>query len=484
MIKKLQILFIVSLLQVSYNIKAQKTEVTWGDGVRGLTVDKEYEFLAENDHGIFILKTKEETKHRIERYNSNTLQKEFSIKLHFKGKLQFNKIYVVDSGIFVFATKYKHKVLSLYAQKLNFDGKPVGEWQLLASIKRGDKWWNRGQFHVQLSEDKKQFLITGKMPLFENNPQNPVKYFFNIYNLSLAKLSETESLLETSIILEKIKIKMHGENILILSGYIDFCLFSIKMNQDGNTEVKKYCFDKKFASMNYNLDTIGGIFVTGLYIDTSTGEIAGALFYKFNSSLSPIITETSDFTDELKNKLIINDGVFMDIPGMPSGYEIKDCMIKTDGSGAFAVAENSYALQAVGNSTYGVVDRDILVLNIHSDGKIFSHHIPKPFTPNSNFGKSYRACYLDNKLYIFYNLYVKKDNITNAVEDFLGTQEKLFVMTTISDDGEIQTTEFFREKDYNRFVLADETLFIKNNKGLILGGRKKYYFSIGRLEFD
>lgn len=509
------------LLIISSTAIGQNINIAWGKLNRPEKRAISFNILGERQGGIFVAKSDKKKNWYIERYGYNDLtidftrDVDFSLKKNSKSKkdrLDYEKVLLLDETIIFFATKYdkKAKQLNLFARIYNFEGRSEGKWEKIEYI-QGEKKKQKGDFTVQISEDKKRFLVEKALPLQKN--ENVEKFSFVIFDNQLVQVFAKEEV-KLKFKAEDTDLKGHriskdNKVYFLATTTTGVSLFSFNINETakGDDELREYKveLDKKDVGESaFSFDPEGNILVAGFFSDlskTKYGGISGSYFIKLNpSTFEPLTKEASMFDKEFLLNFMSERRVRKGKTGLSNNFDMRHFITKADG-GVMILAENHYVVENCSKSTptgvggitvsvnscyYTYHYDEVIIININPDGTTKYNRLIKkravsrdPFDGNL----SYSVFPTGNNLIMFYNDHYKNLREGNTkVRSLPKYRKRALVMANISDDGDITKEQLIRHKEIKLEVLPRYT--VRTDKGLIMLGYYKKAIKLGRFEID
>ena len=518
-LRPLNILFV--LLIISSTAIGQNINIAWGKLNRPEKRAVSFNILGERQGGIFVAKSDKKKNWYIERYGYDDLtidftrDVDFSLKKNSKSKkdrLDYEKVLLLDETIIFFATKYdkKAKQFNLFARIYNFEGKPEGKWEKIEYI-QGEKKRRKGDFNVQVSEDKKRFLVEKALPTKKKEVET---FSFVIFDNQLVQVFAKEEV-KLKFKAEDADIKGHriskdNKVYFLAPTTTGASLYSFDINESaaGNDELREYKVElgegKQTGESAFSFDPEGNILVAGFFSDAKTkyGGIAGSYFIKLNpENFDPLVKSSNLFDKEFLLNFMSERRVRKGKTGLSSNFDMRHFVTKADG-GVILLAENTYMIEHCSksnpvagagaitvsvNSCYYTYHHDeVIVINMNPDGSTKYNGLVKKRGNSRNPADgnlSYSILPTGNNLIMFYNDHYKNLKAGNTKVRYLPKYRKrALAMANISDDGDITKEQLIRHKEIKLEVLPRYT--VRTDKGLIMLGYYKKAIKLGRFEID
>lgn len=508
----------ILLTSVSLLLNAQSVDIKWGKLNQPAKRGTGYSIIGERDGGIFVLKTDKKENRYIDRFNLDDLSFDASHEIELSKKrnsrkkadqLEYDKILLMKDKLIVFATKYEKKLrqLHLYARRYGLDGKSDGRWEKIAKI-QGEKKRKKGSFSVEISEDKKFFVVEEALP--QNKNENAESFNFMVFDSDLVQVYSKEDIKLIKKEGEELKNHKIGKDnrVYFISTHTNSNkLYSFDVNTSVNN-LKEFSItfdDKDIVESAFSFDKEGKhILIAGFYTDRGKKYnygLSGSFYIKLDiETFKPVVSNTNEFDKEFLTNFMSERRAEKGKSGIPLTFDMRNFVIKSDG-GVIVLAESSYAVQhcqssnsgGVGGLSVGVQTcyytyhfNEVIVLNINPDGTVKYNQLIKKRALSRSYNDgllSYSIIPTDEKLMVFYNDHYKNLAPGNKkVRHLPKYKKRVLAMATITDDGEKETESLIRHSDIQLEILPRNA--VKTDNGIIIFGYYKKAIKLGRIELQ
>jgi hypothetical protein len=444
----------------------------------------------------------------LEKYNKSSLQleyvKEFELPKVKEKKLNFERVYILQGKMLVFASRYDKDEDKNYAyvQKVNtstgaMEGTPR-EIDYISATKRR----NAGSFDFIMSEDSSKILLLHNEP-FEKYGNE--KFSYKVLDANANELWSAALELpykDKAFAISNYRVDNDG-NVFMMASIekekgekekkkpkyrYELISYIYKTKSIKETEIT---LDDKFISdISFRINEKGNIVIGGFYSNKSSDGLAGTFFLAMDKESRKVISSGyKDFTTEFL-------GEFMSARKAEKhkelyNYSIDYLVTKSDG-GVLMVAEQYYmytttTCDSKGNcrTNYHYCYNDIIVVSVNPDASIaWVKKVPKyQHSVNDNgYYSSYTMDVVGDKLYLIYNdnpknLLVDATKVKNGI-----TKKMVTVLAVVDSKGNLERNVMFSAKDAKIFTRPKISLTLGPKESLFYAIKgKKYKF--GRINY-
>jgi hypothetical protein len=460
---------LLALLFVSFYSLSQSIDLAWGPEKKFDRRNDELGFVGKVKGHFYTLR-REDKKMYLAKNRVTDMGLVFEKQIRWNdgrkntsdNNLTFNSFRLFRDNFVFYFEDYSRKddIQRLYAQKISFDGEPIGSLVEVGSrvkLKRSKD----GSFTLSYSPDSTNFVVTIN-PSFDK--YNNERFIFKVFSQDLDNIHNAEVVLpfqDKNFEVESVSL---GRNKLIYvlakitltkkeranakdddaPYYFDILTVNPK---DGKVKEFEIDLDKRYVDeVDLLIDKKDNIKCFGFYGDMDVNGrrkdgINGIFYFSVaNGKIDNVSTKEFDaeLVKEIAGKRRANRS-----KGLRARFNLKNFFEKQDG-GAMVLAEESYLIvvttrSANGGTTtkYHYYRNSVIAINIDRSGKILWYtHIPKKqHVVNDDRFISFYAMYVKGKTYIIYN-----DERRNAVDkSYDKVMTNYFksepVVVTVSEDG-------------------------------------------------
>lgn len=492
---------------------AQTVELTWGPelsrpkrtDINGLIgADKVSFYCLRVKRGMFG-----SSDYSLEKYSKSKMEleyvKEFKLPEVSGKELSFERIYILNGNILVFASRYD-KTLDkniAYVQKIDaktgtLNGTPKEIDYISATKKR-----NSGSFDFVLSTDSTKILLLHNEP-YEKYANE--KFSYKVFDGNANEIWSAALELpykDKSFIVSNYRVDNEG-NVYMLASILkdkeererkkprykyDLVSYNCKTKSIKESEIS--LGDKFISDVSFKINEKGQIIVGGFYSNKNADGLAGTFFLSMDKSTQKVISSGyKDFSTEFL-------GEFMSSRRAEKHKELYnysiDHLITKENGGAYMVAEQFYIRvvrttdpkTGVTTTTYHYYYNDIIVISVNPDASIeWVKKIPKLQHSVNDYGyySSYTLDYVNNKLYFMYNdnpknLKVDASKVKNGI-----TKKMVTVLATLDSKGNLSRDVMFSAKDAKIFTRPKVSIRLGAKESLFYAIKKKKY-KFGRINY-
>jgi hypothetical protein len=336
--------------------------------------------------------------------------------------------WMVDDFIWIFTTNYikREDVVMCYSQKYGLDGKMIGDKILVDEIQILNKK-EIGTFEFILGIDKSVAMMVYSPPVN--------KYEYEVIRYKMVSKDQSilwEEKLELSHPSDYFEILKHvvkdSSNVYILG-----VAYTNRVNASNKNHVKntgKYALysynrtDRSFNESSLSLngryitsatmkhDTLGNLYLIGLFSKTRSFSISGAFYLKTDMRTGTLVEKGFSKFDQDLLRQFITDKKIRNEKELDS-FDIKDLFVDSLGrvsliAEQYFVTSTTYTDPRTGHIiyTYYYHYNDILIVRFNKDGRInWGRRIPKEqrTLDKTGYYESYAAVATGNRLALAFN---------------------------------------------------------------------------------
>ncbi len=500
------------LLFIRINV-GQNAKVSWGPELFKPRKTDISILIGSDKNSFYCLRTISSffsiTDYAFEKFSKSTLTLEYIKQLRMPEingrKLQFEKIFLLDSTLIVFASRYDsdQDKFSAYVEKINaHDGLLISapvEIDFIVSYKKR----NRGSFNFILSNDSTKILIA------HNEPYD--KYLNEKFSY---KLIDDKANTIWSAALEL----PYRDRYVTMSNYcVDndgkvFMLASIKKEKSERERNKpSYSYDlvsydnksktlnemqitlgdKYISDISFVITPKGNIVAGGFYSNKNADGLAGSFYLSIDKETNKILLQgttdlTSEFLSEFMSERRANKHKEL------YNYKI-DHLVSQNDSGLYMVAEQFYinvvttcSPRGGCTTSYYYYYNDIIVVNFNSDASVrWIKRIPKTQISTNDYGyySSYSFVMTKDKLNFIYNDHPKNLTGERKYPKNGVNRRMITVLSTLDSKGNLSKTLILPAKDERIYTRPKISLQLGTNQSLFYAIRKKK-FKFGIINYD
>lgn len=508
-------LVILFLIAAQLSLTAQQNNnVLWGPDSKLSNKMSLGEILGHDSEQFYLLKyygNGDNLEIQVESYSidSLTLKSSSPLDIYYDKGEEFNVevTWMVDDIIWIFTTHFRKKesIIDCYSQQFSLDGKRIEERLLIDEIEI-DNRNELGTFDFVLGIDKEVAMMVYS-PSVDKYDYEAIHYHMISKDQRLL-WSENLELSHPSDYFEVIKHVVHDSSHVYVLGVA----YTNRVNASNKSHVKntgKYMlysynrnerlFNESSLSLNGKYitsatmvnDTLGNLYLIGLFSKTRSFSVSGAFYLKSDLATGELLEKGFSSFDQDLLRQFISDKKIRNDKELDS-FDIKDLFVDSLGrvilmAEQYYVTSTTYTDPRTGHIiyTYYYHYNDIMVVKFDKSGRIiWGRRIPKEqrTLDKNGYYESYAAIAKGNRLAIAFNdnpknIEYNPDPKETVIYEMDDPSESVAVLVRFVNDvgGEKQILFDADEADYifnpNIFYRIDEERLI-----MFAQGYKNYRF--------
>jgi hypothetical protein len=530
-----KLLVLLFALFVSFQSLAQEVSVKWGKEHQIPKRSSIKKIIGEDDKGIYVLRSMNTTRKNpgdilLERYSNDGLILLFSNKItvpRVNGQnVVFEQLFYIGGQLVLF-TSYNDKTEgynAVFAQYLDEGGKGISEPTMISRINAPQKA-NVGRFEIVLSQDSSKILVCSNEP-YEKYSNEKMHYqvldaftlkpiWANGFELPYSgrELKVSNHIIDNEgnmHMLARVSRKMEKDR--SQANYF-FTIISYIWKEDAIKEYEVSLKDKSVSDIAFKVAPNGDLIAAGFYSNTTRGQTTSNTSFGFNTMTyqeqKSLVAGTFYLKIDQESHKVVRRGIkefdksflreFMSQKNVERGkelysYLIDHLIVKEDG-GAILVGEQYFSTMVcnydprtgVRNCNYHYYYNDIVVVDIHEDGRInWTKRIPKlqVSVNDGGFYSSYILGYDKQSLFFVYNdnpknLMIKDESRMKYMNN---PQKAVVALATVDRNGYLKKSPFFSAKD-QKIIVRPKVFKQVSPHSAIVYGQKRKAFKLGMLHF-